>query len=74
MDDGKTSFDWNIVLTALACLFLAGSLYLFIRNNQLFAQGGHNLWHPEALIMFGVLGVPFILVLLHFVRSVRRQR
>ncbi|MGQ4807476.1 hypothetical protein NKDENANG_00828 [Candidatus Entotheonellaceae bacterium PAL068K] len=74
VNNEKTSFDWGIVLTALGCLFLGGSLFLFIRNNQLFAHGGRNLWHPESLIMFGVLGVPFILVLLHFVRSLRRQR
>ena len=72
--DAKTSFNWSMVPTALFCLFLGSNLFLFIRNNKLFAQGGRNLWHPEALIMFAVLGVPFILVLLHFVCSLRRQR
>jgi DMSO reductase anchor subunit len=74
VEDEKTAFDWGIVFTALACLFLGGSLFLFIRNNELLAHGGRNFLHPEALIMFGVLGIPFIMVLLHLVRSVRRQR
>jgi DMSO reductase anchor subunit len=72
--DEKAAFDWGVVFTALACLFLGGSLVLFIRNNQLLAHGGRNFLHPVALIMFAVLGVPFILVLLHLVRSVRGQR
>jgi DMSO reductase anchor subunit len=74
VDDKKASFDWDMVFTTLACLFLGGSLYLFIRNNALFAHGGRNLWHADALVMLGVLGIPFILVLLHLVRSLRRHR
>jgi DMSO reductase anchor subunit len=74
MDDDKVAFDWGIVFTALACIFLGGSLFLFIHNNALFAHGGRNLWSPAALVMLGVLGVPFILVFLHLVRSLRRQR
>jgi hypothetical protein len=69
----KQQFDWGLFFSALACLFLGGGLFLFIRNNALLADGGRNLWHPEALIMLGVLGVPFVLVLLHVVRSCRRQ-
>jgi hypothetical protein len=49
-------------------------LFLFIRNNQLLARGGRNLWHPDAWIMLGVLGIPFVLVLLHFTRRLRRHR
>jgi hypothetical protein len=48
-------------------------LYLFITNNQLFANGAHNLRHPEALVMLAVLGIPFILALVHLVRGLRRQ-
>ena len=74
MDNEKRAFDWGIVFTALTCLFLGGSLFLFIRNNQLLAHGGRNLWHPESLVMLGVLGIPFVLVLLHFARSLRHHR
>jgi hypothetical protein len=69
----KQQFDWGLVFSILTCLLLGGGLFLFIRNNALLANGGQNLWHPEALIMLGVLGVPFVLVLLHVVRSFRRQ-
>jgi hypothetical protein len=72
--DEKQPFDWGIVFSTLACLLLGGGLFLFIRNNALLAHGGRNLWHPEALIMLGVLGVPFVLVFLHVVRSFRRQQ
>ena len=68
MTDEKKPFDWGIAFSALVCLFLGGSLFLFIRNNQLLADGGRNLWHPDALVMLGVLGVPFVLVLLHCAR------
>jgi hypothetical protein len=69
----KQQFDWGTVFSVMACLLLGGGLFLFIRNNALLANGGRNLWHPEALVMLGVLGVPFVLVLLHVVRSLRRQ-
>lgn len=74
MDEERSRFDGGIVLSILACLFLAGSLFLFIRNNALFAHGGRNLWHPEALVMLGVLGIPFILMLLQLLRSLRHRR
>ncbi len=74
MDDAKNPVDWGLVFTALACVFLGGGLFLFIRNNELFAHGGRNLLHPEALVMLGVLGVPFVLVVLHLVRGLRRLR
>jgi hypothetical protein len=74
VSDEKTSFDWGIVFWVLFCLFLGGAVCLFIRNNHLLAYGGRNLWNPEALIMLGVLGIPFLLSLLHLVRIVRRQR
>jgi hypothetical protein len=72
--DEKKPFDLGLVFSALVCLCLGGSLFLFIRNNALFAHGGRNLWHLDALIMLGVLGVPFVLVLLHFMRRLRRHR
>jgi DMSO reductase anchor subunit len=65
----KQSFDGGTVFTILACLFLGGSLFFFIRNNALFSHGARNLLHPDALVMFGVLGIPFILSLLHLVRQ-----
>ena len=74
MDERKQPFDWGMVFTVLICMFLGGSLFLFIRNNDLLAHGARNLWHPEALIMFGVLGIPFVLVLLHLIRHARRHR
>jgi hypothetical protein len=55
-------------------MFLGGGLFLFIRNNALLAQGGRNLWHPEVLVMLGVIGIPFVLGVLHFVRNLRRHR
>jgi hypothetical protein len=74
VSEEKRPHDWSLVLSALACLFLGGGLFLFIRNNQLFAHGGRNLWHPEALIMFGALGIPFVLGVWHFIRHLRRYR
>ncbi|MEE8304432.1 MAG: hypothetical protein V3S24_18595 [Candidatus Tectomicrobia bacterium] len=73
VDDEKVPFDWGTIFTVLICLFLAGSLFLFIRNNELLAHGGRNLWHVEALVMLGVLGIPFVLTLLHLARHLRRQ-
>jgi hypothetical protein len=73
MHDEKKSVDWGIAFSTLVCLFLGGSLFLFIRNNALFAHGGRNLWHPDALVMLGVLGIPFVLVLLHLARRLRRH-
>ena len=72
MAKAQPSFDSGLLFRAVLCVFLGGCLYLFIRNNNLFAQGARNLWHPEALVMFAVLGVPFILSVVHLVRSLRR--
>ena len=72
MDDEKRGFDSDVIVRVLLCLFLGVCLYLFITNNQLFANGAHNLQHPEALVMFAVLGIPFILAIVHLVR-LRRQ-
>ena len=72
-DDSKVAFDWGTVFNMLLCLFLAACLFLFIRNNRLLDNGGQNLWHLETLIMFGVLGIPFVLTCLHFVRNLRRS-
>jgi hypothetical protein len=60
-----------MVFSAIACLLLGGGLFLFIRNNALLTHGGRNLLYPEALIMLAVLGIPFVLVLLHIIRGFR---
>ena len=73
MDDEKRGVDSGVIVRVLLCLFLGTCLYLFITNNQLFANGAHNLRHPEALVMFAVLGIPFILAIVHLVRGLRRQ-
>ena len=62
-----------MLFRALFSVFLGGCLYLFIRNNQLFANGARNLQHPEALVMFAVLGIPFVLSVMHLIRSLRRR-
>ena len=73
VDDEKRGFDSSVIVRVLLCLFLGACLYLFITNNHLFANGAHNLQYPEALVMFAVLGIPFILALVHLVRSLRHQ-
>ena len=73
VDDEKRGFDSGVILRVLLCLFLGACLYLYITNNHLFANGAHNLQHPEALVMFAVLGIPFILGVVHLLRSLRRQ-
>ena len=70
----KPQADGGIVFSLLAGLFLAGCLFFFFRNNALLAHGGRNLWHVESLVMLGVLGIPFVLVLLHLFRGLRRSR
>ena len=72
MDDEKPSFDSGLIFRVVLCVFLGGCLYLFIRNNHLFAQGARNLQHPEALVMFAVLGIPCLVSVVHLVRSFRR--
>jgi len=73
VDDEKRGFDSGVIFRVLLCFFLGACLYLFITNNQLFAHGAHNLQNPEALVMFAVLGIPFVLAVVHLVRSLRRQ-
>jgi len=73
VDGEKPAFNSGMIFRVFFCLFLGVCLYLFITNNHLFADGARNLWHPEALVMFAVLGIPFILALVHLVRSLRRQ-
>jgi hypothetical protein len=73
VDDEKPSFDTGLIFRVVLCVFLGGCLYLFIRNNALFAHGARNLQHPEALVMFAVLGIPCMLSVVHLVRSLRRQ-
>lgn len=72
--DDKQQADGGTVFSLLAGVFLGVSLFFFFRNNALLAHGGRNLWHLETLVMLAVLGIPFILVLLHLVRSLRPSR
>jgi hypothetical protein len=65
----QTPFDWGILFSMIACVCLGAGLFLFIRNNDLLANGAQNLRHPEALIMLAVLGIPFVLMLLHLIRT-----
>jgi len=73
VNDEKRGSDSSVIYRVLLCLFLGTCLYLFITNNHLFANGARNFWHPEALVMFAVLGVPFVLALVHLVRRLRHQ-
>jgi len=73
VNDEKPAFNSRVISRAVFCLFLGACLYLFITNNHLFANGARNLRHPEALVMFVVLGVPFILAVVHLVRGLQRQ-
>ena len=70
----QAPFDWGIVFTIVACIGLGTGLFLFIRNNELLANGAQNLRHPEAFIMLAVLGIPFILMLLHLIRALLPPR
>ena len=72
MDDERPFFDSGLLFRVVFCVFLGGCLYLFIRNNQLFANGARNLQHPEALVMFAVLGIPFVVSVVHLVRRLRQ--
>ncbi len=65
----QTSFDWGIVFSIVACLFLGAALFLFINNNSLFANGAEKLRYPEAFVMLSLLGIPFVLMLLHLIRT-----
>ena len=65
----QTLFDWGIMFSLVACLFLGAALFLFVDNNDLLANGAEKLRHPEAFIMLGVLGIPFVLMLLHLIRT-----
>ena len=70
-EEPQASFDWGIVFSMIACLFLGAALCLFISNNDLFAHGAEKLLHPEAFVMLGVIGIPFVLMLLHLIRALR---
>jgi hypothetical protein len=65
----RQPFDWGMLFSILACFCLGAGLFLFIRNNHLLADGARNLWRVESLVMLAVLGIPFVLMLLHLVRS-----
>jgi len=73
VDGEKPAGDSGVIFRVLLCVFLGACLYLFIRNNHLFAHGARNLQHPEALVMFAVLGIPFIVSVVHLVRRLRRR-
>ncbi len=68
-EEKQTPFDWGIIFTLVACICLGAGLFLFISNNNLLANGAENLRHPEAFIMLAVLGIPFVLMLLHLIRA-----
>jgi succinate dehydrogenase/fumarate reductase cytochrome b subunit len=74
VDNEKKQVDSNMIFRVFLCLFLGLVLFLFIRNNDLFAHGGHNLRNPEALIMLAILGIPFLLSLFHLIRGVRHHQ
>jgi hypothetical protein len=69
VDEGQKTFDWGLIFSAVACGVLGIGLFLFIRNNALFTNGGRNLWHVESLVMLGVIGIPFVLMALHVARG-----
>jgi len=72
VDDERPFFDSGLLFRVVLCVLLGGCLYLFSRNNQLFANGARNLQHPEALVMFAVLGIPFVVSVVHLVRRLRQ--
>jgi ABC-type methionine transport system permease subunit len=74
VQEQKRSFDWGTLFSILACFCLGAGLFLFIHNNKLLANSARNLWRVESLVMLAVLGIPFILMLLHLVRSFRPSR
>lgn len=74
VDDEKPSFDWSMVFNMVGCLLLGMALFLFVRNNALLAHGGRNLWHADALVILGLVGFPFGMMLLQIVRHVIRSR
>jgi hypothetical protein len=73
VDDETRGFASSVIWRVLLCLFLGTCLYFFITNNHLFAHGAHNLQNPDAIVMFAVLGIPFILAIVHLVRGLHRQ-
>jgi len=74
VDSERPSFDWGVVFNVVGCLLLGMALFLFVRNNALLAHGGRNLWHAEALVILGLVGLPFGMMVLQFVRRVIRSR
>jgi hypothetical protein len=50
------------------------ALFLFVRNNALLAHWGRNLWHADALVILGLVTLPFGMMLLQIVRRVIRSR
>jgi hypothetical protein len=70
----QTPYDWGIVFSIVACFFLGAELFLCITNNDLLAHGAEKVWHPEAFVMLGVLGIPFVLMLLHLIRTLLPSR
>ena len=73
-DQEKQPFDWGMVFSVLACFCLGVGLFLFIRNNALLANGAQNLWRLDAIVMLGVLGIPFVLMLVHLIRAFAPSR
>lgn len=73
-EEQRPPFDWGILFSIVACVCLGAGLFLFIRNNQLLANGAQNLRHPEAFVMLAVLGIPFVLMFLHLIRALLPSR
>lgn len=74
VDGEKSSFDWEVVFNMVGCLLLGMALFLFVRNNALLAHWGQNLWHADALVILGLVALPFGMMLLQIVRRVIRSR
>lgn len=74
MDQEKQSFDWGMIFSIVACGCLGVGLFLFIRNNELLANGARNLWRLDSIIMLGVFGIPFVLMLVHLIRAFSPSR
>ena len=63
-----------MIFRLLLCLFLGGGFFLFVRNNRLLEHGFRVLANPEVLIMLALLGIPFLLALVHLIRNFSHQQ
>jgi hypothetical protein len=74
VQEQKQSYDWGMLFSILACYCQGAGLLLINRNNALLANGARNLWRVESHVMLAVLGIPFMMMLLHLVRSISPSR